>query len=311
MMQKAASFLLGMVLLFSVRLFADEASRQITDLPAQLFGDVEWVVDGVEPLYIPLARGAVVGDHLRFEILVDGELSLTEEVELIGTSAANQKESLDFSATPVVEFLATAPARLDFLRRAAVNGTVEVISYLGATKVGNWVFADLEAESALLRTEGALPYDLSSKLTLAAPTTVQNKYSCHDICDWEQDDCYLNQCGQFGSASCYNACDDQWVQCMEGCGVCQPSSSTQVTETVVSTTPTSTTACKRSFFNSTTGTQRLMNRRIKRTTTTTTTNSNCTQTVSTSVSYYNTTCWKWINLNSCSWVLIENPAANC
>lgn len=308
MMYKTTSLFLGLALLFSVPLFADQACPRIADRPGQP-GELELAIDGASPLYVRLGSQATAGDRLKFEILVNGLLSLTEEVELLGMSAENRPSF----GTPVVELLAAAPARLELLRRAAMDGTVEVTSYLGDTKLEHRTFADLDAESAALRTEGALPYDLSSELSYAAPTDLQNKYSCQDFCDMEQDDCYLNRCGQFGSASCYDACDTEWVQCMEAeCGVCQPSSSTEVTETVDSTTPTSTTVCKRSFFNAAvSGVQRLMNRRIKRTETTTTTNSDCSETVTTNVTYYDTTCWKWINFNGCYWQIIENPGANC
>ena len=42
-------------------------------------------------------------------------------------------------------------------------------------------------------------------------------WTCEEICEWEQDDCYLNRCGQFGSSSCYDACDDQYQDCLSNC----------------------------------------------------------------------------------------------
>lgn len=272
--------------------------------------NIQVIENAPEPIYVDFGTELPTGERVRFEILVDGALSLTEEIELT-------KGDTSFEArkgAPVVELLAGQPARLEFLRRAAKTGTVEISLSLGGASFGRRTLSELEAQSTRLRASGVRPSATRSavKSSRGIKQIFAESEDCQYDCEVAQDDCYYYQCGQFGSAACYGNCDMLYESCLENCGICQPSSSSQTTVTVHSTTPTSVVQCRRSFFNSSvTGHQRYNDRVMKQTVTTTTINSNCTETVTTQVSYYSTFCWQWIDFNSCSPVAWENPAANC
>lgn len=275
--------------------------------------DVDLVETSVEPLYIELASSLSVGDLVRFEIRAEGLPLLTEQVRLTEAPLVVEVDGVTLPvSTPVIELLASHSTRLEMLRRAAAEGAVEISIFHGESQLGSFDLAELDRRSTeLLSSVGVSPFGLRSTVSEAAARVEKNS-QCEYYCDDEQDSCYLDRCGQFGSASCYDACDREYIDCLETCGICQPSSSTTVSEQVVSTTPTSTVLCTRSFFNwSVTGYQRAMDRQIKRTETTTTVNSDCSETVTTSVSYYNIICWQWLNYNTCPYVKVENPAANC
>lgn len=311
-MSRASLFVSSLLVFMATQALAaptcvDQAIAERTGKPA---GSVPVVTDAPDPIYVEIGPSAAIGDQVRFEIRVDGVVSLTETVELTEAPAVADGELASQWTSPVVELLAAQPARLDFLRRAAERGTVEVVVVHGPTDLGLRTLDDLEASSAGLTAVN--PFGLRSSVATPGAEGRQTKFNCEQYCDDEQDSCYLDRCGQFGSASCYDACDIEWLNCLESCGICQPSSTSSTVTTIVSTTPTSNVVCTRSFFNpAVTGRQRAFTRQLKHTTTTTTTNSDCSQTVTTSISYSNTLCWQWINFNSCPWLVWENPAANC
>lgn len=284
---------------------AEHAGLPVGDAP---------VIENADPLFFELPASVAVGDTLRFEITVGDSVSLTETVELTRAPAA--VEGVSTSAVSAVELLAAQPARLDFLRRAAAENQVEILVTRGETVLGTYAFGELAAASESLAPGGVRPFDLRSTLEVerARPALGESpswKYTCEELCDLDQEDCYYYRCDQFGPPSCYQACDDQWEDCLTSCGFCQPSSSSTTTTTIQSSTPISGLICKRSFFSSATGHQRLFRQQLKHTTTTTTINSDCSQTVTTSITYSTEDCWKWIDFNSCAYQLIENPAANC
>ncbi|MEM8930057.1 MAG: hypothetical protein AAGE94_02715 [Acidobacteriota bacterium] len=305
-----SSLVCGLALVAAPQLFAEPACLQHALAGDDTAGDVELIDNAPPPIYVELGAGAAVGDRLRIEYRIDSRVSVIEELELAEAPAVAEDAAIQ-STIPVVELLAGQPARLELVRRAQANGTVEVSIRHGEIDLGVFGLDGLEARGAeLLQSAAASPFGLRS--TVSVPGVRQVKGACEDRCDDEQDDCYFSRCGQFGSSSCYNACDIDWVDCLEDCGICQPSSSSTVTTTTVSTTPTSTVLCTRMFFHpQVRGQQRAFTRRLKDTTTTTTINSDCSETVTTSVSYRNTSCWQWINFNFCPFPVIENPAANC
>lgn len=264
--------------------------QAIADKTGTPLAEIE-LSEAQNPVFVALEEKLAVGDRVGFRVLVDGELFLSEDLELAASDLV--VDTRDFTATPVVELLAALPTRLNALHRLAESGQVEVVvEHNGVAKAGiPWI--DLVFQSETLRQGEVAPHAVTSTVRFEAASQPAQKDACTDYCDDEQYDCYLYRCGQFGSASCYDACDDLYLDCLEGCGICQPSSTTTTTYTTVSTTPTSYVECRTDYFFGK-GYYRAYDRRIKRTVTTTTTNSDCSQTVTTTVSYFNIYCWVWL-----------------
>lgn len=308
-MRKILLSLSAFTLLAASQLFAGSGPACIRQGVAERFGvpmeDVQINENAPEPLYVDFGTKLAPGDRVRFEIHVDGALSLTEALEL-STDDASLGEH---KGTRVVELLGGQPARLEFLRRAVQKGTVEVVLFLGDVDLGRRTLSELEAQSTRLRDRGVQPFASRSSVESPGKLFTKSMEDCTYACEVAQDDCYYYQCGQFGSAACYGNCDMLYVSCLESCGVCQPSSSSQTTYTTVSTTATSTVECHKSITNPPyTGLQRLYNRQIKRTVTTTTINSDCSQTVTTQVTYFTTPCWTWIDYYPCYWITFEGQS---
>lgn len=265
--------------------------REIAALTRSAPADI--VIAAIEqaPLYVDLRGDLAVGDRVRFEMLVGGERFFTEEVELVKTP--RPLAAIELSAVPVVELLSANPARLGALYRIAARQDVKVRVARNGELVGTVPFAELAAASDRLSQEAVLPFAVrSTRRQETGHRRSLQKDECTQFCDDQQNDCYLNRCGQFGSASCYDACDSQWIDCLESCGICQPSSSTSTTYSIASTTPLNVFECHTTFGSfSPKGIYRAYDRLIKRTDTTTTTNSDCTQTVTSQVSYFHTYCW--------------------
>ncbi len=242
------------------------------------------------PLYVELDSSFAPGDRFQFEVRRNGAIFSTEEVELVENRSSDA--SFDFAARPVVELFSTHPSRLNLLRRTIGDGTADVaISHNGkALRVET--FAALERKGRTLAEGAIAPQAIRSTVRTEASARPHQKSACTDACYAELEDCNYYRCGQFGSASCYDNCYWLYLDCLEfSCNTCQPSSSSTTTFSTVSTTPTSVYQCHTSggFFPK--GIYRRYTRQIKQTVTTTTINSDCSETVTTQIFYFNIDCW--------------------
>lgn len=242
------------------------------------------------PLYVELPAGFKPGDRFQFEVRRNGAPFSTEEVEVLAASVADAK--IDFAARPVVELFSTHPSRLNLLRRTLAEAAAEVAIFANGKPVRTETFADLERKGRDLAGASIAPQAIRSTVRTEASARPNQKNACTDACYFELEDCNYYRCGQFGSASCYDNCYWLYLDCLEyNCSNCVPSSSSTTTYTTVSTTPTSTVECHTSggFFPK--GFYRLYTKQIKQTITTTTINSDCSETVTTQISYFNINCW--------------------
>ncbi|MEM9556741.1 MAG: hypothetical protein AAGC60_20950 [Acidobacteriota bacterium] len=263
------------------------AKSLIAELDGISVEDVRITDATVDPLYVALA-GAQSGDVVEVEILVDGVRHLGESLTL-GTALAIDAER-GLQGPQVVELLAAHPQRLARLDRFAASRDIAVhLRHAGAEVV--YAFDALRVDAASLDAQGARPFDLTSTLHLAAQST-PTKNACIDFCDMEYEDCIFYRCEPEGSQSCYNACEAQFVDCLEfECSICQVETSTSTNDTLHQVNPTGIQECRWSTFYGV-GYYDYLQLVIKRTTTTTTTNADCSETVTTSVSYYNSYCWR-------------------
>lgn len=253
-----------------------------------------------EPLYLVLEEPRD-GERLTFEMFVDGGVYLSEEIEIEMDGLSRRGVTLDGpAAPPVVELLAADSGRLAHLYRISDERQVEVVVRRGSVRILTETFMDLVAESQVLVAEGVRPQGLRS--TFVEPASegdLFHKNGCIEFCDDQQDDCYLNRCGQFGSASCYDACDREWLDCLENCGICTPSTTSTTTFTSVGLTAQNVFECHTTSSEGL-GIYRRFLRRVKRTVTTTTTNADCSQTLTTEVSYFNEPCWGFLYQSNCA-----------
>jgi hypothetical protein len=257
--------------------------------------DVSLATAGPPPLFVDLGAGVATGDRVTFEILLNGKPFLAEKVELFrdALAAPPEIEKIDFSAVPVVELLSANPARLAGVHRLARTEAVELRISRNGEVVKTLPFSEVAAASERLSQGPVLPFALRSAVSNAVERQpIAQKDECTQFCDDQQYNCYLNRCGQFGGPSCYAACDVEWIDCLENCGLCQPSSSSTTVLSFVSDTPLNIFECHTVFFNAgPKGIYRKIDRLAKRTVTTTTTNADCTQTVTTQVTFFHLVCW--------------------
>lgn len=314
--------LLALCLVPSVA-FADAgacAKRTLAALDGVSPDEVELTTAVTEPLFVE-ADGLAVGDTLRVEVLIDGVTTFQEDLELVETAAPGDALLADAPAEvkaaaqaaallegrPVVELLAAHGQRLERLEHLAQTRSVDLAVHRDGA-VDRRPLSDLRAASDALSAEPFAPFALVSSspaaVTIEAPTklgetvldTVQTKSQCEQYCDDQYDDCIWSRCEPQGSSSCYDACYDQFLDCLEWeCSICEVSSTTSTQNTLHSQTPTPYVECRYSpIFGYGKGQYRYIERVIKQTRTTTTTNSDCSETVTTSVSYFNSNCWTFL-----------------
>ncbi len=293
---------------------ADDIYPRDGDHRPTLEGALTWVGTSAPlPLFIELGRPPMAEDTVRVAIRLDGDLIFTEKLRIQPLKPESSPDQAASSAgrPSVVEILAAHPNRRELLNQQAADRSVEVeINHNGAS-LGVFSWNQLEHRSQEMKM--VKPADISSE-TSSRAVGVPFKSACEQLCEAELDDCNESRCGQFGSQSCYNSCNQAYEDCLvHDCGLCVQDSTTVTTLEVQSETATNTVLCTRSFFNSSVvGRQRLFNQRIKQTDTTTVTQTDCSQTLSTNVTYFNQGCWRWIDFNGCFPVVTtENPAANC
>ncbi|MCG8460380.1 MAG: hypothetical protein MI919_29205 [Holophagales bacterium] len=229
---------------------------------------------------------------------------ISDAAEKIDPASAACLEDDDFSVR-VIELLSAQPRRLAHLRNLAETTSVDiVISHRGGVEVRSLS----ELDAAGLDSDSAVdwrPLGNSSRVAGAnqelptispgkplAPQRSLAKSACTDHCDSAQDDCY-DYCGQFGGASCYNACDSDWSDCRASCGSCQPSSSSVTTYTTLSSVLLYAQCRKGNLPWEVKGMYGYYLDSYKKTVVTTTINSDCSQTVSQTVTYPQGYCWRF------------------
>ncbi len=257
-------------------------------------------------LLMQLEGSQVTGERVYFDFLLNGERHLLEEVVVREDDMA---AALGFEAPalerPVVELLGGEPGLRARLRTAAAQGEdVRVVVYASGLVVADRRLADIVAASDHLRTDGPLPVATERSGTGSRATStaawsggaLPPSKSCQSNCGIVQDLCY-DECvfTPGGGSSCFAACDAEYGDCINGCngggGGCNPSSTSTSQDTVVSQTAIGPVRCLRfpvfNFLDDYIRT-RERNRRV---TTTVTTNADCSQTTSTTTSFFNTFCW--------------------
>ncbi len=251
--------------------------------------DVPLMVSQTLPVYLSSPNSLAVGDQLTFEVIAGGSPVLLESVELI--EDGNGDRSNASSASPVVEFLAGHEARLAYVHRLSERHNLEIRVSQNGSEVETVAFADLLARSELLASQAIVPMAHRSTLQVAATASQQEMFSCVFNCGLDQNTCY-DQCG-VGDSYCLGICDSEFDECVHDCnGTCAPHTSTNTTYSLVSLTATSTYQCHTtSILGQEKGIFRLYTQRVKKTVTTTTTNLDCSETVTTQVSYFNQPCW--------------------
>lgn len=242
------------------------------------------------PVYLSFPNSLVIGDELTFEVIAGGSPVLSESVELIEAENSDRAGKAG-SATPVVEFLAGHEARLAYVHRLGERHNLEIRILQNGVEVETVAVADLLARSELLASADIAPLAHRSTVQIAATAPQQEMFSCVFNCGLDQNTCY-DQCG-VGDSYCLGICDSEFDECVHNCnGTCAPHTSTNTTYTLISLTPTSTYECHTSTIpGQTKGIFRLYTQLIKKTVTTTTTNLDCSETVTTQVSYFNFPCW--------------------
>jgi hypothetical protein len=297
MMKRTLPFTLLCLLMLPLELLAagDTCVRKnIVGVAGTPLAEVEMAEATHRPVHVAFSSGLAVGDQVMFEAHIDGLRHFSEEVEIVVGEVSNEK--LDLAATPVVELLAANPARLGMLYRLATSRQVEIAIFHNGTLINTVPFLTLVSETEGLND--VWTQALRSTVSTKQDTVPLRRNSCWEFCDDQQYDCYLNRCGQFGSESCYDACDLDWDDCIEDCGICTPSSTTSTTLTTVQLTPQNVIECRRTVpFGK--GFYSYQRKKIKKTVTTTTMNSDCTTTVTTQVTYHFEFCWKLEQLIGC------------
>lgn len=250
------------------------------------------------PVYVSFPGDLAIGDEVAFEVTLDGAPFLAETLELVaseisGENRTRSENKVAEEGRPVVEFLAGQPQRLTVLHHLGERQQVDITTLHNGEIAEKVSLQDLVAQSEILSAGPLDPFALQSTVVIQAPAPPAENYTCVEICDLELDYCINNQCGG-GGTSCTNYCEQQYVDCLEGCGFCVPSSTSTTTYSTVSVTPTSTYECHTSSVPGwSKGIWRLYTKRIKKTVTTTTINNDCTQTVTTQITYFNLPCWVW------------------
>lgn len=292
-MSRSVRFFVLSLFLLPLQAFAadDRCVRQGIATAVGLPSDKIVLAEALEaPLYVELEASFAPGDRFKFEVRRNGEIFSTEEVELVAGGTDSAK--IDFTARPVVELFSTHPSRLNLLRRTVSEGAAEVAISQNGKLVRTEAFAALERKGRELAGAAISPQAMRSTDRTEASARPAQKSACTDACYFELEDCNYYRCGQFGSAACYDNCYWLYLDCLEyNCSNCIPSSSSTTTYSTVSTTPTSVYECHTSggFFPK--GIYRRYTKQIKQTVTTTTINSDCSETVTTSISYFNINCW--------------------
>ena len=308
-------------LLFPVQVTAAEGAREACGLDQVVLQlektsdsvstDRAYEVDDSLLFYQFFQELSLGGDLIGVEISRDGEILVQESIELIASLLPNPgaEAALAASGTTVIEVLGTSPAMRARLAEGRDGLTVTV--RLNGDLFETLSFEELQKRSLVLREAETLPHALRSDLSPSRKSVLASKNpgftvgagfltkdACTDYCSDEHDNCPYDRCGQFPSQGCLDACDAQFEDCLESCGVCQTSSSTSQAISLVSVTPQGITQCMNDTFFWGKGIFEWTKRRFKVVTTTTTTNADCSITTSTSTSFFNNFCWSFrYNLN--------------
>lgn len=247
-------------------------------------------------LFFQLPKVLLPGESkVTLTVEAAGKVVLVEEIQAVESVEADAPEG-------VVELLAGHPRQLAGLRQLADQGrAAEVLISLDGEVLEKMSLEQLLLSSSALRAALPEPSPVTSTLTVdhLAPARATesddkslieslNKSACTDYCDEQFDDCIAYRCNYTWCSGCQNEFED----CLESCGVCQPSSSSTTQLSVVSVTPQGPVECHTHYFF---GKDLYIwtKVRYKQTVTTTTINSDCTQTVSSTVTYFNAFCWKF------------------
>lgn len=258
-------------------------------------------VDSQLLLYrLPTVPG--VGDVVEFEFFHGERSLLVEEIDLIAEDPALEALRPDAKSIPsaVVEVLSTSPAERARIRRFAQDAEVEVRVRLSGNRVETLSLSDLAQRSASLQgDESITPRAISPRLSqpsalpILKPPVIRAKSACEDGCYIQNDFCTDECVFVPNSGPCFDSCDEWLDECLGECaGVCTPWTNTSTAITLVSTIPVGPVEC---HYRSSSGKSWYVwtERRFKRTVTTTTMNADCTETVSTDVTYFNLYCWSF------------------
>lgn len=261
------------------------------------------------------------GDALIEVGLLRGERSvLVEQIRLIDGYPTPKRQGLrapdgiaDLGPT-VVEVLSDSPAQRDRIQRFAGSGELSVEVRLDGALVDSLALEELVRRSSLLKQRADLapraitpqirePADASGLHPLSAAST-----SCEDQCLAQYDRCADECVFSPDSDACFASCQAGRDDCLAECsGTCTETTTTSTEITEVSTTFLGPIEC---LGHPSFGRDRyaLVDILFKKTITTTTTHADCTETVTTDVTYFTNRCWQLYQLAPDCFV--TNPSQN-
>jgi len=251
-------------------------------------------------LFLRLPHSPPAGTRVEVDFLRGGQ-SLVREI-IVLTDEGNAERNLEApgDAQPsVIEILSTSAAELARVRKLLEGGEVSVQVRLDGELVDTLSLRQLVERSDDLRQSESLPRAIAPRLAegekqfgARGEGSALTEGACENACYAQEDYCY-DQCVWVpNSTPCFAACDEALDECLMECaGTCTPTTQTSTTVVLVSATPLYAFECKLRFGSL--DDYILTRLKYKRTVTTTTTNSDCSQTVSTTVTYIYVTCWSF------------------
>lgn len=308
-MKKIFATLISFGLLISLPALAENGSCQIDKLSSKLSPRTDLFVDPASEdesnlFFHQFAMALPVGTEIRFEIRHEDHLLLAEEVSLIEGSSGLGSEALagaKFGGT-VVEILSQAAAERSRLRHAASSEEINVSVWLDGELNEVLSISELVDRSTALRGN-SIPHAIlirgaAEAEALELPMT---KGACENSCYNQHDACYDNCVWVPNSGPCFDSCDDDLDECLLDCsGGCNPSTTTSAFGTLLSESPFGSPECIKPYGLNPRKRYQKYQLIVRVTTTTTTTLANCSQTVTTTISYDYPTCYKFHAPGWCS-----------
>ena len=250
----------------------------------------------------PLEAGR---DSIEVEVLYNGKRYIEERIELVGNTGFTPS-----SNGTVVELLAPHAQQLRHLHRLALRTkSLEVSIRVNGNQIERLAFQDLVKASSALELTMIAPQALRSELTfsqfISGPAASKPLDlgkaggDCRETCDWYYEDCIAGRCN-------YNPCqycEDEYEQCLvDLCGACEPST-VVTTETIQLPTVYDSPECvyrpNPMPWQTLTAVYRKKIETQKIITTTTTTHTDCSQTVSQTVTYNQGWCLELYSDEAC------------
>ncbi|MCB1032782.1 MAG: hypothetical protein KDD47_02985, partial [Acidobacteria bacterium] len=257
-----------------------------------------------------LAEGSVVeltfsraGASLGAERLVLASLSEGIEVPADARALPGGPDS----GVTVIEILATSPAERERLQSLDLqaDGKVSVEIRANGLVIDTLPWTELAQRSEALLEAAALPAAIEPRYLPAASPGLHNVSAhltaCEENCWIDYDLCYDGCVWVPNSGPCFDSCNANLNACLAACSTsCTPSTTTTTTITILGYVQTNIVKCAWDSSLGSADYYRRYLRKRKKTVTTTTTNADCSQTVTTTVTYPNNYCWGFAGPGPCT-----------